>query len=145
MDDQNPNIITKLRELRRARGLTVNTLAQKMGENYQKVGRIERGKRSLTIDYLMKISKALEAPVESLLTDDKDGNSEQKGASPDILNNIIVLVEEYCKTAQLSSKQKAKMISKIYELVLKFPGDYQDIYLNSLFETISFIHKNSEE
>ena len=39
--DKKKNTYHKLRELQHPRGLTVNKLADKMGENQQKVGRIE--------------------------------------------------------------------------------------------------------
>ena len=65
------SIYSKIRDIRQAKGLTVNHLAEKIGEDYQKVGRIERGQRSLTIDYLMKVSKALEIPVEDFFSQKK--------------------------------------------------------------------------
>jgi transcriptional regulator with XRE-family HTH domain len=140
--EENKNIHTKLRELRRARGLTVNTLAEKMGENHQKVGRIERGRRSLTVDYLVKISKALGTPMESLFVEEekeKKQSSKTSAPSHDILNSIIVLVEEYCNHRQLSSQQKAKMISKLFELTLNIPPEHQNLFLDSLAETLKTI------
>jgi len=65
MDDK--HIYEKLREFRRSRGISVGKLAKELGENSQKVGRIERGQRSLTVDYLLKISKALSTPIETIL------------------------------------------------------------------------------
>lgn len=146
MDNENKNIFSKIRELRRARGLTVNTLAQKMGENYQKVGRIERGTRSLTVDYLMKVARALETPVETLLGEDKKGEKGNALSAPssDILNNVIELVEEYAAKVKLSSKQKAKMIAQIYQQVLKFPVSEQSLFLSSTFE-LMVSARNAEE
>ncbi len=122
------NIYAKIRDIRQARGLTVNTLADKMGEDHQKVGRIERGKRSLTIDYLMKVSKALDTPLEDFF-------SEEKTQEPilDLLNEIVILVEEKCHLP-LDAKSKGKLISKIYELTLKFPKVQQQMFLESFFE-----------
>ena len=147
MDNENKNIYSKLRELRRARGLTVNTLAKKMGENYQKVGRIERGSRSLTVDYLMKVARALETPMETLLAEGKKEETQGKQASApssDILNTIIEFVEEYAAKVKLSSKQKAKMISQIYQQASKFPVSEQALFLSSTFE-LMFAAKNEEE
>lgn len=141
--DNRKDIYHKLRELRRSRGLTVYKLADKMGENHQKVSRIERGKRSLTIDYLAKVSKALETPMELLLEEErKEEPQNDKTISPlsDILNNLVVLVEEYCANCpELNAHHKAKMISKIYELTLKFPTETQMLFLTSLFESLRFM------
>lgn len=121
------NIYTKIRDIRQARGLTVNNLAEKIGEDHQKVGRIERGKRSLTIDYLLKVSKALETPVESFF---EQAHSNEKHI--DLLNEIVILVEE--KQLPLDPKSKGKFVSKIYELALKFPKNEQKMFLDSFFE-----------
>ncbi|MGA8164737.1 MAG: helix-turn-helix transcriptional regulator [Waddliaceae bacterium] len=129
------DISSKLRELRRARGLTVDTLAKKMGENSQKIGRIERGTRSITFDYLVKASRALETPVESFFGKD---NREEEGESPvsnsNILNYIIVRVEEYHQKSPIEVGKKALIISKIYELALKFPTNNRKIFIDSLIE-----------
>ncbi len=121
------NIYTKIRDIRQARGLTVNNLAEKIGEDHQKVGRIERGKRSLTIDYLLKVSKALDTPVETFF---EQAPSNEKHI--DLLNEIVILVEE--KQLPLDPKSKGKFVSKIYELALKFPKDQQKMFLDSFFE-----------
>ncbi|HVW98985.1 MAG TPA: helix-turn-helix transcriptional regulator [Candidatus Babeliaceae bacterium] len=128
-------IYSKLRELRRARGLTVNTLAEKIGENYQKVGRIERGARNLTLDYILKVSKALDTPVEAFFSESSE-KIKNETPSPDLLNKIILFVEEYQTDADLDTKQKAQLISKIYQLTLKFPPTYQMLFLTSLFEIL---------
>lgn len=139
-DSENKDIYIKLRELRRARGITVDTLAKKIGENSQKVGRIERGSRSLTIDYLLKVSKALDTPMESLL-ESKPAVIEKTSVPTDLLNDVIVFVEGYssrCKTPLLPL-QKAKLISKIYETASKFPKEYQQQYIQSLDESIQLL------
>lgn len=140
--EENKNIHIKLRELRRARGLTVNTLAEKMGENHQKVGRIERGRRSLTVDYLVKISKALGTPMESLFAEEEKEKKQSRSNSipaHDLLNAIIVEVEEYCQHRNLNSQQKAKLISKLFELTSNIPPEHQNLFLSSLGETLKTV------
>lgn len=140
--EENKNIHIKLRELRRARGLTVNTLAEKMGENHQKVGRIERGRRSLTVDYLVKISKALGTPMESLFAEEEKEKKQSKNTSlpaHDLLNAIIVEVEEYCQHRNLNSQQKAKLISKLFELTSNISPEHQNLFLSSLGETLKTV------
>ncbi|MFI5343866.1 MAG: helix-turn-helix domain-containing protein [Chlamydiales bacterium] len=131
-------ITKKLRELRRARGLTVDTLAKKIGEDSQKVGRIERGTRSITLDYLVKVSNALGAPLESFLEKDTKNEGKKNSFPPtEILNSIVIRVEEYQQKSPFQANKKALMISKIYELVLKFPEAERKVFIDSLFEFMS--------
>lgn len=131
-------ISRKLRELRRARGLTVDTLAKKIGEDSQKVGRIERGTRSITLDYLVKVSNALGAPLESFLEKDKENEGKKSSISTtEILNSIVIRVEEYQQKSPLQANKKALIISKIYELALKFPEAERKIFIDSLFELMN--------
>jgi transcriptional regulator with XRE-family HTH domain len=133
MEDK--DIYSKIRDIRQARGLTVNTLAQKIGEDHQKVGRIERGKRSLTIDYLMKVSKALDTPLEEFFTK-SNKEIDPPANSMDLLNEVIISVEETNSrlSTPLDPKSKGKLISKIYELTLKFPEAQQRLFLDSFLE-----------
>jgi len=120
------SIYSKIRDIRQAKGLSVNSLAEKIGEDHQKVGRIERGKRSLTIDYLLKVSKALETPVETFFTE------ERQKEDLDLLNEIVIHFEE--AGISLDPKSKGKCISKLYELAAKFPKSEQRLFLESFFE-----------
>lgn len=136
--EKGQEIYQKLRELRKARGLTVNTLSEKIGENSQKVARIERGARSLTVDYLVKVSKALEAPVSSLIEASQSaGNST---SSTELLNSVVLWIEEHYArfTKNPNPKKKAKMISKIYELTSAFSKENQELFLSSLFDAFAF-------
>lgn len=138
------DIYQKLRDARRSRGITVTQLAEEIGEDHQKVGRIERGKRSLTIDYLLKISKALETPIDTLLGD-FEGNptDKQEMASPDLLGQIVVSVEEKVASlgCSLSPKQKGRIVSLTHEGALKFPQNQQmsfiETFLNGVFVTLA--------
>jgi len=131
-------ICSKLRELRRARGLTVDTLAEKMGESSQKIGRIERGARSITLDYLVKASQALETPVESFLKEnsksDREEEKEDLTSNTNILNDIVILVEEHHQKFPIETQKKALIISKIYELAFKFPKENRKIFIDSLLQ-----------
>lgn len=60
-DVQNDNkVLLKLRDVRRAKGMSLNSLAEKVGIDYQRVGRIERGETQMTVDMLSKISNGKE-------------------------------------------------------------------------------------
>ncbi len=135
------DIYEKIRDARRSRGLTVGELAQEIGENHQKVGRIERGKRSLTLDYLLKISKALDAPLDTFIKDEK-GNSDSSQNSLDLLNEIVILVEE--KSAllptPLGAKSKGRIISKANKAALKIPPHLQKLFIESLLESLFHLY-----
>ncbi|MDN3506020.1 MAG: helix-turn-helix transcriptional regulator [Simkaniaceae bacterium] len=138
------DIYEKIRSARRSRGLTVNELAQEIGEDHQKVGRIERGKRSLTIDYLLKVSKALDTPIDTLINEEGDTNSSQN--SPDLLNEIVILVEEKNALAPtpLSARHKGKIISKTNEAASKLPPSLQKLFIESLLENLFQLYSLEE-
>lgn len=135
-------IFEKLREFRRARGISVDDLAKELGENSQKVGRIERGQRSLTVDYLLRISKALSTPIETILEDQK---TKEVAFDSNILNDVVVLVEELSNKFPIgvNSQQKAKMISKVYELILKLPDENQRPFFNLLRDSLKILFQSN--
>ncbi|MBF5058616.1 hypothetical protein NEPTK9_000113 [Candidatus Neptunochlamydia vexilliferae] len=138
MSMEEKNIYSKLREVRRSRGLTVNKLAEKMGEDHQKVGRIERGRRSLTLDYLMKVSKALDIQPESFLKEEEKSSQENPQNASLLLNDIVVLVEEKNSQLQrpLNAKQKGTLVSKLYEQASQFPPAQREQFLKSFLDTL---------
>lgn len=70
MSDDDNKVLLKLRDARRAKGMSLNSLAKKVGIDYQRVGRIERGETQMTVDMLSKISTALHVPIAELLNED---------------------------------------------------------------------------
>ncbi len=124
----------KLRNLRKSRGLTVNTLAEKMGEDQQKVGRVERGSRNITVDYLMKISRALEEPIESILVE-VPKEEKREGVDGSLLEEIIKFFDTE-EELICGREYKASLIAKIYAAVLKFPQAVQRQLLDAIFSII---------
>lgn len=59
---------TRLKELREARKLTQQELADKAGIDIRVVGRIERGQVAVTVDTLEKVCKALEIGLSEMFT-----------------------------------------------------------------------------
>lgn len=124
-----PEIYEKLKQLRKERGLTLNTLAEKIGTDYQQISRIERGKSRLTIDVLMKIAEALETPIHNIV----DGATEQKSESNfstlsavqptphEILADILEKIEqiEHEQQIKLRPQIKASLTSLIYTQILE--------------------------
>lgn len=131
------NVPDKLKDLRRSRGLTVQEFAKEVGENHQKVGRIERGKTHPTLDYLLKISKTLDIPLETLLSDEKEKFTLTEKEDPEnelsLLNQVVIFVEENTSLIQNCTPQrKGQLICKLYECLMSVPKNAQTQFLNSL-------------
>jgi transcriptional regulator with XRE-family HTH domain len=60
----------RILELRKERGLTLTNLAEKIGVTSQQIGRLEKGERRLTTDWMEKIAHALEVLPEDLMSSD---------------------------------------------------------------------------
>lgn len=135
-------VFTKLRELRRAKGLSIETLASKLGENSQKVARIERGDRSLTVDYLVKASKVLEAPLNAFID---QRPSEQTSGSTEVLSDIILWVEQHFEELcpDKDPKKKAQIIAKLFETMAKVPDGNKGAFLTGLLELCSLFKRFS--
>lgn len=59
----------RIREWRKAAGLTQPALAERLGTTNQNISRYERGERSLTVDLLLQIAPALGCRPADLLPD----------------------------------------------------------------------------
>jgi transcriptional regulator with XRE-family HTH domain len=58
----------RILELRKERGLTLADLAVKVGSTAQQIGRLEKGERRLTTDWMEKIALALDILPEDLMS-----------------------------------------------------------------------------
>ena len=58
-------------ELRRARGLTQEALAEKLGMLAPNYARIEQGRQNVTLDTLVRVAKALAVPLADLFRSPK--------------------------------------------------------------------------
>lgn len=63
------NVGTRLRELRKARGLTLRALAEVTGVNYSTISNIEAGRERCSERVLRSLSEALDADVEMMLAE----------------------------------------------------------------------------
>ena len=59
MEDVKKRIGQKIRDARKAKGLTLKELGEKVGVSESVVGRYETGKQNLTIETLQKVADAL--------------------------------------------------------------------------------------
>lgn len=100
-------IYKKLKQIRKERGLTLNTLAEKMGADYQQISRIERGKSRLTIDVLMKMAEALDTPIHEIM----QALSNEKKSLPDKISEPLI--------SDYSSQEWLAVILEKMEMVLQ--------------------------
>lgn len=60
--------MNNIEKIRKEKGLTQEKLAQMIGDTQQHISRWENGKRNPSVKTLMKLSKALEVPIEELIS-----------------------------------------------------------------------------
>ena len=137
----NATVYEKLKTLRRARGLSVQKLAEKMGEHHQKVGRVERGQTNLTIDYLLKLSKALETSIDTIVNEVPPQKGEKPQDNPNLLSEIVLWVEKHeaLLSLQNNPEKKAKTVSLLYTQGQKVPQAQQPLFLETLLATLELI------
>lgn len=99
-------IYKKLKQIRKERGLTLATLATKIGSDYQSLSRIERGKSRLTVELLMKMAEAFETPIDELI------NPSKTQAPPSLPTNAAKLSEE-----KLSEDRLGEILEKLEALL----------------------------
>ena len=84
---------TRIKEFRKARGLSQEQLAEIIGIEQKHVSRLEVGKSYPTIDRLEKIAAALNAPMRSFF--DCGGNENNAERAGKIVKMIRELDEDY--------------------------------------------------
>lgn len=120
-------IYKKLKQLRKERGLTLATLADKIGSDYQQLSRIERGKSRLTVDVLMKMANVFDTSIDQLVSgqvSEEPKKTTVEGASGicqdklgEILEKLDVVLQQ--KKIAVSAQDKAMLASLIYKEALK--------------------------
>src|SRR5881397_1351957 len=58
----------RVRELRKARGWTLEELAEKAEKHYTYIGGMERGDRNVTLEVLQAVANALDVPLKELFS-----------------------------------------------------------------------------
>lgn len=78
------HLIQNIRNIRKQKGISQESVAYDLGIDYSTYGKIERGQIALTVDRLEKIAKILEVTVEELY---KWHESPQKSSDKDLEQN----------------------------------------------------------
>jgi transcriptional regulator with XRE-family HTH domain len=127
-------ILMRLKDIRRKKGLSLQDIAGKAGVDYQRVGRIERGETKTTVEMLERLAKVLNVPLSEIIGNDdikeiKGGNVTIEDAAKE---SVYIIPMIYQRLDQLlidnnitaSNQEKVEMATSIYKAI-------QDIYLTS--------------
>ena len=100
---------TRLRALRKQRGLSQERLGDRAGLSGKFIGEVERGEKSISIDSLYRVSVALEIPLRDL-TDVRD-------------KATVVPTEDAERIfALVSGRRRAEDVRKAYEVLCAMFG-----------------------
>lgn len=77
MSDISKIIGTRIRNYRKSRGLSQETLAELAKCHPTYIGQIERGEKNATVDSIFRITTALKIPMSALFEKIGDGNTEE--------------------------------------------------------------------
>jgi len=135
--EDSTRVSEKLRKLRRSKGMTVEQLAQKIGENHQKVGRIERGQSQVTLDYVCKVSEALSTSVDELLqASEPSSHSPLSSSNESLLTYVIHEIEQKGKNLFEGEKsaEKASFVSAVFYEAQRFPSGLQKQFVDSVIK-----------
>src|ERR1700749_1553101 len=71
------DVIENIKNIRRSKGISQESIAYDLGIDYSTYGKIERGQISLTVDRLEKIARILQVSIEDIYKwDKKNGNKD---------------------------------------------------------------------
>jgi transcriptional regulator with XRE-family HTH domain len=86
----------QLRALRSKKGLTLAELAEKIGTNYQTVGRWERGTTEITLGDALKVCRALDCSLDELAGWEASPTiKEQERRAIDLQKKIQEVIDKY--------------------------------------------------
>lgn len=105
-------VLKKIKELRIAKGLSQDQMAEAIGVNQSNYGKVERGSSQITLNKLFEIAKKLEVPVFMLLY------NEDKDEWPFFDKESELTIEAFKKKNELLEKENEQW-KEIVELLKK--------------------------
>ena len=100
----------RIRELRNAKGLTQEEIAEQIGVSRQKYARIENGVNDITLNILSKIAKVLEITVGDItrVLDEKPSVAYRLGAKEMSSDKIFDMLDLFYANKHLYEKLQCK-------------------------------------
>ncbi len=84
----------RIREIRRAQGLTLQKLGDRIGTTPQQIHRLEKGNRRLTTDWMERVASGLGVHPTELIADDAELATRSSGGPPAAANDPGLRVAE---------------------------------------------------
>jgi len=78
----------RIAELRKARGLTLQALADMVGASNQQISHLEKGRRGLTVDWVDRLAEALDCHPFDLLDAPPQAKTERERALLDLFRGM---------------------------------------------------------
>ena len=78
----------RIRELRKARGLTLKRMAELVGTSNQQISHLEKGRRRLTLEWMERIAEALECHPSDLLIGSSHLRNEKERAMIELFRGL---------------------------------------------------------
>lgn len=107
-----------IRRVRQERKISIENLAEKAFMSPSYLSQIERGERSMTLDYLNRIATSLDMNTSDLMLAEQSGydckRPEETEVSNDVLGDIVNLLENYNENSQLIIYRILKHMDHIF-------------------------------
>jgi transcriptional regulator with XRE-family HTH domain len=119
---------SKIKEYRKVMNLTTHELGELSGTSQSTISEIERGNRSIQVESLAKICKALGVTLGDVLPIDNEDQNEKSDSQQSQLLNLIdslsheeihLLIQILLKINKLSDQDRAALKSLLYSLMNK--------------------------
>jgi transcriptional regulator with XRE-family HTH domain len=78
----------RIKEWRKARGLTLKQLADRVSTSNQQISHLEKGRRRLTLDWIERLAAALECHPSDLLGDAAQPRNERERAMIELFRGL---------------------------------------------------------
>lgn len=78
----------RIAELRKARGLTLKRLAERVGTSDQQISHLEKGRRRLTVEWMERIAMALDCHPFDLLGEGTHPRTERERAMLELFRGL---------------------------------------------------------
>ncbi|KAA5604243.1 helix-turn-helix transcriptional regulator [Roseospira marina] len=78
----------RIREWRKARGLTLKQLAERAGTSNQQISHLEKGRRRLSLEWMQRLAEALDCLPSDLLADSSQPRNERERALVELFRGL---------------------------------------------------------
>jgi transcriptional regulator with XRE-family HTH domain len=121
-----PSIGDRIREIREARSLTQDQLAERSGISKGFLSDVENNKRNPSSEYVLKIANALGASIDYLLRGDEVAQASPRGPvtiPPELAEAAVRLDLTYAQTVELLEAHKSVIARRSNKEIKRFETD----------------------